>query len=64
MDGVMTGPRKMVTVGREGSGCLGIFRREPLVTTVTLDQIVVFVTTTVSRHPKYGTCREFLAGDD
>jgi hypothetical protein len=24
------GPRKMVTVGRGGSGCLGIFRWEPL----------------------------------
>ena len=26
----MTGPRKMVTVGREDRGRLGIFRREPL----------------------------------
>ena len=24
------GPRKMVTVGRGGSECLGFFRREPL----------------------------------
>jgi hypothetical protein len=29
-DGVVTGPHRMVTVGRGGSWCLGIFRREPL----------------------------------
>ena len=43
------GPHEMVTVGQEGSGCLGIFRREPLVYTSSSPAAVDHVRSTTRR---------------